>query len=146
VRIGGPKRRWVVFAGTEAGLGEHEGIRCSWGDGLGAHGTAKRERFSMVKHIVMWRLKDEAQGQNRKENAQQLKTRLEALAGKIPGLRKFEVGFDFSNTPDSSDAVLYSEFDSKEALAAYQEHPQHKAVQAFVKEIRLERRIVDYEC
>ena len=98
----------------------------------------------MIKHMVMWRLKDQAQGQDRRQNALRIKQKLESLAGQIPGLSKIEVGLDFSNTPDASDVALYCEFDSPEALAAYQEHPQHKAAASFIKEVRIERRQVDY--
>jgi heme-degrading monooxygenase HmoA len=98
----------------------------------------------MIKHLVMWRLKDQAQGQDRRRNALLIKQKLESLAGKIAGLIKIEVGLDISNTPDASDVALYCEFDSLEALAAYQEHPEHKATAALIKDIRVERRQVDY--
>ncbi len=99
----------------------------------------------MVKHIVIWRLKDEAHGLTKEQNALLIKEKLEALNGKIPGLIKLEVGVDFSRTESSADIVLYSEFESREALAGYQEHPLHKAIMPFVQEARLERRMVDYD-
>ncbi len=99
----------------------------------------------MVKHIVMWRLKDSANGLDRAGNARAIKERLEALAGRIPGVLRLEVGIDVSRTDASGDLVLYSEFESRAALDAYQEHPLHKAVMPFVLEARSERRVVDYE-
>jgi hypothetical protein len=98
----------------------------------------------MIKHVVMWRLKDQAQGQNRAQNAQQIKARLESLNGKIPGLRKIEVGIDLSNSPESSDLVCYSEFDDQQALGTYLDHPLHKTVSTFLREAKIERRVVDY--
>ena len=97
----------------------------------------------MIKHIVMWRL-DEAAG-DKAGNALRLKQLLEGLNGKIPGLLKLEVGIDFSREGESSDVVLYSEFESRQALAAYQTHPAHVEVAPFVKSVRAERRVVDYE-
>jgi len=94
----------------------------------------------------MWRLKDTAHGNPKETNAQLIKEKLEALNGQIPGLLKLEVGFDFSKSDMSADLVLYSEFESKEALQGYQDHPLHKEVQAFVKEARTERRVADYLC
>jgi heme-degrading monooxygenase HmoA len=94
----------------------------------------------------MWRLKDTAHGNPKEANAQLIKEKLEALNGQIPGLLKLEVGLDFSKSDMSADLVLYSEFESKEALQGYQDHPLHKAVQAFVKEARTERRVADYLC
>lgn len=99
----------------------------------------------MIKHIVMWRLKESAGGNDKAGNAALLKEKLEALAGRIPGLLKIEVGLDFSGTPDSPDVVLYSELESREALEGYRSHPEHQAVFPFVKEIASERRVVDYE-
>lgn len=100
----------------------------------------------MIKHIVMWRLKDFAHSNDKETNARLVKKKLEALNGKIPGLIKLEVGIDFVGGGDSADVVLYSEFESREALEAYQSHPAHKAVVPFVGEARIERRVVDYEC
>ena len=99
----------------------------------------------MIKHIVMWRLKDEAMGRSKAENAQLMKQKLEALNGQMPGMRMLEIGIDFAGGEGASDVVLYSEFDSRAALDAYQAHPEHKAVAAFVMEVRSERRVVDYE-
>jgi hypothetical protein len=99
----------------------------------------------MIKHIVMWRLKENAHGNTKMQNAAIIKTKLEALAGRIPGIIKMEVGFDFSKTENSGDIVLYSEFAYKEDLENYQNHPEHKAIMPFVLEARSERRIVDYE-
>lgn len=99
----------------------------------------------MIRHIVCWRLKEQAHGNDKTTNARLIKQKLEALAGQIPGLLRIEVGIDFSGHPDASDVVLYSEFDSREALAAYHHHPAHQAVAPFIGEARSERRVVDYE-
>jgi len=67
----------------------------------------------MLKHIVMWQLKDATENRSYAENAQYLKETLEALVGKIPGLLKLEVGFD--ETSEEADIVLYAELNSKTA-------------------------------
>jgi hypothetical protein len=99
----------------------------------------------MIKHLVFWKLQENAEGNNKAVNALLIKEKLEALNGQIEGMIKLEVGVDFSNAPDSFDIALYSEFVSKEALNFYQEHPKHKLVQGFVKEVRSARHAVDYE-
>ena len=99
----------------------------------------------MIRHIVAWRLKDAALGNGKAENARLMKAKLEALRGRIPGLLRLDVGLDFSATENSADVVLVTDFDSREALAAYQVHPEHKAVVAFVSQIVAERRLIDYE-
>jgi len=99
----------------------------------------------VVKHIVLWRLKPEAHGQSAAENARAIKEKLEALRGRVPGMLKIEVGVDVSRTDASCDLALYSEFETRAALDAYQAHPEHKAVMPFILEARSERRLVDYE-
>ena len=99
----------------------------------------------MIKHIVMWRLHDEVEGRTKAENAAAIKMALEALQGKIPGLLDIEVGLDFDGSAQAADVVLYSELESREALAAYQAHPLHQAVIPLVKGAAKERIVVDYE-
>lgn len=99
----------------------------------------------MIKHIVLWKLKEEANGNTKLQNAEEIRTKLESLQGKIEGLLKIEVGFDFLHSAESADIVLYAEFANKEALDFYQQHPLHKAVMPFIAEARSERRVVDYE-
>lgn len=99
----------------------------------------------MIKHIVMWRLNYSAYGKSKKENALDLKQKLLAMKDKVPGLIHIEVGFDFSNEKDSCDVVMYSEFNSQEALANYQAHPDHEAIKKWLADVRCERRVVDYE-
>jgi hypothetical protein len=99
----------------------------------------------MIKHIVMWRLKDSADGASKQENAKKLKKYLEALKDNIREIRHIEVGINISGSDAASDVVLYSEFDNMEDLEAYQKHPEHQKIVSFVSEIRSERRVVDYE-
>jgi len=99
----------------------------------------------MIKHIVVWKLKDEAHGNKKEINAGIIKEKLESLNRKIDGLIKLEVGFDFSQTADSFDLVLYSEFKTKKDLADYQIHPLHQEIVPFIREAKSERRLIDYE-
>ena len=99
----------------------------------------------MIKHIVFWRLNESAYGNDKQTNAHILKEKLLAMEGKVKGLLKVEVGFDFSNEKDSCDVVLYSEFKNKESLHQYQTHPDHEAIKKWLSEVRYERRVVDYE-
>jgi hypothetical protein len=99
----------------------------------------------MIKHIVLWKLKEEANGLSKAENAAAIKQKLEDLNGKIEGLIHLEVGMDFLHSPESADITLYSEFESKDALDFYQQHPLHKTIMPFIMEARSERRVVDYE-
>ena len=99
----------------------------------------------MVKHIVFWKLQESAGGNAKEVNAQKIKEGLEALNGKISGLIRLEVGVDISGTDASGDLALYSEFEDRDALAAYSKHPEHLRVQKFVSSVRKGRMVVDYE-
>ena len=99
----------------------------------------------MIVHIVFWRLHEQANGRSKLENAREMKTRFEALRPLMPGLLRLEVGIDFAGSEQSSDVALYTEFESRAALDAYQVHPAHKEVAAFIADLRSERRVVDYE-
>ena len=100
----------------------------------------------MIKHIVLWKLKDYAEGKTKQQNALRLKKELEELNGQIPGLIHLEVGININNNgDDNADVILYSEFENMEALASYYPHPLHKKIVPFAQAIRNERRVIDYE-
>ena len=99
----------------------------------------------MIKHIVVWKLKKNVQNKSKQENALKAKKLLESLNGKISGMLHLEVGINFSKINESSDIVLYSEFQDKQSLNAYMKHPEHVKVKTFVQLISYERRLIDYE-
>jgi len=99
----------------------------------------------MIKHIVVWRLKESAHGNSKVENARLIKEKFEALNGKIDGMIRLEIGINFNETDERSDVVLYSEFKSRTDLENYQKHPLHQALMPFMREARTERRVVDYD-
>ena len=99
----------------------------------------------MIKHIVMWKLKDLAEGASKADNARKMKEMLEALEGTVPGMKKLEVGISECDSPDSFDVVLYTEFADRAALQAYQDHPDHLAVKPFIGKVRFSRCVVDYD-
>jgi hypothetical protein len=91
----------------------------------------------MIKHIVMWRLKDKA-------DAARIKQELESMRGKIPGLLSVEVGLNFA-AGSPVDLGLYSEFKDRAALEEYADHPVHVPVKQFVGALVAERWVLDYE-
>ena len=99
----------------------------------------------MIKHIVMWKLKDHAEGADRAANARERKRRLDACAGIVPGIEAFEVALAQPGLEASYDVVLYSVFADRAALAAYAAHPTHQALMPFFKAVREERQCMDYE-
>lgn len=98
----------------------------------------------MIRHIVMWKFRRDLE-ETPLQIAQEMKSRLEALNGKIDGLVRAEVGVNVKETASSFDAVLTADFDSWELMDAYKVHPLHVVISDYCKERRLERVDVDYE-
>ena len=99
----------------------------------------------MITHIVIWKLKNKTHPVSQCEDALAIKNALENLAGKIPGLLRIEVGFDYSEKETAGDIVLVSEFESREALAQYQNHPEHVKVGEIVRPRTFDRRMIDFQ-
>jgi hypothetical protein len=81
----------------------------------------------MVKHIILWKLKEELSPAEKESVKAGIKEGLEGLMGKVPGLVAIHVqtnGLASSN----ADVMLDSAFESEAALNAYSVHPAHVAV------------------
>lgn len=98
----------------------------------------------MLRHIVMWKFKAEAEGRSKRDNALWMKQHLEALVGKIPQLISAEVGINENESDSAFDAVLTSTFASFEDLEIYKKHPLHQDISAYCKKVRLDRVVCDY--
>lgn len=99
----------------------------------------------MVKHVILWNLKDQYSGAEMDEIKRGIKEGLEGLAGKVPGLLEIKV----NTKPLSSsncDVMLESSFESEEALKGYSVHPDHVAVaNEKVRPFTSSRVCMDYE-
>ena len=93
----------------------------------------------MVKHIVIYTLKE---GTDKPSAVELIRSVLEPLVGVIPGLTKMEIRPCYQG---GMDYALYSEFESKEALANYADHPAHQAAKAHFWEMLDSRVCADYE-
>ncbi|MDR1619380.1 MAG: Dabb family protein [Clostridiales bacterium] len=91
----------------------------------------------MFKHVVMQKFTD-------KGDAATAARLLNALKGKVPTLRDMEVGVNELTTPRSYDLVLIASFDDEAGYHAYDEHPAHTQVRAFIKPRREKTASVDY--
>lgn len=100
----------------------------------------------MIRHLVWWTLKPEAEGRTAAENAKLMKERLEALMGEVPSLKSIEVSYEF--LPSSTlpvQVILMSTHEDAAGLKAYAEHPKHVAVGAeLVKLVTETRQAIDY--
>lgn len=98
----------------------------------------------MIKHIVMWKLKDTAEGKTKKENAEIIKERLESLKGKVEELKGLQMGININSSDAAYDLSLYSEFECQEDLDKYQVNPLHLEIVKYVKKVVQDRKVVDY--
>lgn len=78
----------------------------------------------MVKHIILWNLKDEFSNEKKVEIKRNIKQGLEGLIDKIPGMLEIKVQIE-SLSSSSADLMLDSTFESTDALKNYSTHPEH---------------------
>jgi hypothetical protein len=97
-----------------------------------------------LKHIVLWKLKDHAEGADKASNALKLKALLDGCAGIVPGMIRFEAVVAQPGLEATYDVLLNSEFESQAALDAYQNHPAHVAIKPFFGAVREARQCMDY--
>jgi hypothetical protein len=99
----------------------------------------------MVKHLVMWRLRDSERSSIGPEFQRAILEAIAAMKEGIHGLRAAELGVNRSIAGDAADLALYTEFESWSALQAYEIHPLHEELKRLIGPMRVERRVVDYE-
>lgn len=99
----------------------------------------------MIKHIVMWKIKESHEGMNKDELMDKIKQDLEGLKSAIPEIKTMEIGRNSNELPTSFDIALYSEFESQEDLDTYKEHPEHVKVAQFIRQVTTDAVVVDYE-
>ncbi len=99
----------------------------------------------MVKHVILWQLKDELQAERKEEVKTGIKKGLEGLQGQIPGLLEIHVqteGLASSNV----DVMLDSTFVDEDALKTYANHPAHvKVADEQVRPFTKSRACMDFE-
>lgn len=81
----------------------------------------------MVKHIILWTLKDEFSDEKKNEIKKGIKEGLEGLSVRIPGLVDIKVNTE-GLASSNADLMLDSTFTDEQALKAYAVHPEHVAV------------------
>ena len=96
----------------------------------------------MVKHIILWKLKDEYNTFDVKKG---IKDGLEGLLGKVPGLLEINVQIEKLDS-SNVDVMLYSVLESEDALKGYAVHPEHvKVADEKVRPYTESRACIDFE-
>lgn len=81
----------------------------------------------MVRHVIVWTLKDEFNDSEKEKIKAGIKEGLEGLMGKVPGIVEIRVNCD-KLASSSGDVMLDSLFEDADALKAYSVNPLHVAV------------------
>ena len=98
----------------------------------------------MIRHIVMWTLREQAEGADKASNLRQAKALLLSCAQVVPGIHTFEVATATPGMDCTHDLVLHMLVDDAQVLANYQNHPDHVAIKPFMKAVVQERRCMDF--
>ncbi|MGN1085056.1 MAG: Dabb family protein [Lachnospiraceae bacterium] len=99
----------------------------------------------MVKHVILWKLKETATAEEKETVLRGIKENLEALVGTVPGLLRLEVVIH-PLMSSNADVMLDSVLESEAALKGYQSHPAHvAAANTYVRPFTEVRLCMDYE-
>ena len=82
----------------------------------------------MVKHVILWQLKDELTAEEKVTVKAEMKEALEGLVGKIPGLLDVKVYTEGLESSKNAEIMLDTTFTDEAALKTYAVHPEHVAV------------------
>jgi Trk K+ transport system NAD-binding subunit len=99
----------------------------------------------MIKHVVMWKLSDAAEGNSKAVNLSMVKEKLLGLKQIISEIESLEVGENINSSGAAYDMVLITTHADMQALAQYIDHPAHKEVASFIGKVISERKVVDFE-
>lgn len=106
---------------------------------------AVQEGIYMVKHVILWQLKDELSDSEKKSVKAGIKEGLEGLKGQIEGLVEIQVNTN-GLASSNADVMLDSTFVDEAALKGYAVHPAHVAVaDGKVRPYTKSRVCLDYE-
>lgn len=98
----------------------------------------------MVKHIILWKLKEELSADDKKKILADMKENLEGLVGKVPGLIRMNIVIN-PLTSSNAEVMLDSDLESEEALKGYAVHPDHVQVaNTYVRPYTEVRMCMDY--
>lgn len=97
----------------------------------------------MIKHVVLFKLKEFSSQEEKSLKISEIKNGLEALINLIPELKKINVGINV-NSNEEFDICLETEHENMDGLKSYAVHPEHIAVAKIIREVLEKRACVDY--
>ncbi|RZI95200.1 MAG: Dabb family protein [Microbacterium sp.] len=97
-----------------------------------------------IRHVVAWKLAAE-DAQTRAEQAAEVARRLSGLVGVVPSIRSLSAGPNAAYADANVDVAVVIDFDDVAGLDAYQTHPAHREVGAYIRSVVAGRMAVDFE-
>ncbi|WP_309619856.1 Dabb family protein [Salinibacterium sp.] len=98
----------------------------------------------MIRHIVTWKLMAQ-DATARAEAVAAIAEVLEPLVDIVPGIHRLDVRPNIAYFDRNWDVLVIGDYESLEALDAYQVHPQHVAAAAVVRQHVTDRSSIDFE-
>lgn len=93
----------------------------------------------MIKRISMWKLRDASQ-------ADEMKQKLLSMRNRVGALYDIEVGVNLSTHASAYDIVFVGTFLNQDAVREFEVDEYHKEVGEFVSSLRVDRKVVEFEC
>jgi len=98
----------------------------------------------MIRHIVMWKMKAQAEGADAAANMELMRRKLLALGPIIPEIVEADCGPDFNRSGVAYDFGLVTVLRTNADLQIYQDHPTHVKVKEFIAKVTESRAVVDF--
>ncbi len=99
----------------------------------------------MLRHLVMWKIKENALGKTKTEICAQMQQELMSLPAQIKEIKHMDVVCNSLECPqDNYDVMLDTQFETVSDLNLYQQHPAHIQVGSFIKQVVAMRACIDY--
>jgi hypothetical protein len=99
----------------------------------------------MIKHIAMFKFKTFESKEDELSFQKRLEKAFYGLDLKIPEIKFLEIGFDILKSEASYDFVVNVTIENLEALSVYAKHPDHVKAVEIIKEMAIDRKVIDYE-
>ena len=99
----------------------------------------------MFRHVVIWNLDDRFSTEEKKQTAQEIKTRLETFSKDLTGVIFFSVTIEGILSPSTGEIILDSTFGTRDDLENYKNHPTHIEIGKLVRSVVSSRASMDYE-
>ncbi|MDQ2177500.1 Dabb family protein [Marinifilum sp. D714] len=99
----------------------------------------------MIKHIAMFKFKAFESEEKEKAYQEKLVNAFDGLENKIPEIKFLQIGFDQLKSDASYDFIVNVDIENLDALSVYAQHPDHVKAAEVIKEMAIDRKVIDYE-